>query len=116
MRDQSIYHDNGAAFGRRTRFFRNAPDNSGVQWIYGVDYAGGSTDWLCYMATGGHETIASLKTSGMFLSRLDNGCDFEPVAERQEYRSELTPIGEQLVIPGCERNLAPAAKQLSLFG
>ena len=31
------------------------------------------------------------------------------------YASELTPIGEQLVIPGCERNLAPSAKQLDLF-
>ena len=31
------------------------------------------------------------------------------------YRSELTPAGEQLVIPGCERNLAPAARQLDLF-
>lgn len=35
---------------------------------------------------------------------------------RAPFRSELTPAGEQLVIPGCERNLAPAAKQLSLFG
>lgn len=31
-------------------------------------------------------------------------------------RSELTPAGEQLVIPGCERNLAPAKTQLDLFG
>ena len=31
------------------------------------------------------------------------------------FRSELTPAGEQLVIPGCERNLAPAARQLDLF-
>ena len=31
------------------------------------------------------------------------------------YRTELTPIGEQLVIPGCEKNLAPGARQLDLF-
>lgn len=39
----------------------------------------------------------------------------EPVAPT--YKTELTPIGEQLVIPGCERQ--PAAgkpAQLSLFG
>lgn len=33
----------------------------------------------------------------------------------ETYRTELTPDGEQLVIPGCERNLAPAARQLDLF-
>jgi hypothetical protein len=43
-----------------------------------------------------------------FLAKID--------ALETPYRSELTPAGEQLVIPGCERNLAPAAKQLSLFG
>ena len=32
------------------------------------------------------------------------------------FRSELTPTGEQLVIPGCERNLAPERRQLDLFG
>ena len=31
------------------------------------------------------------------------------------FHTELTPIGEQLVIPGCERNLSPKAKQLDLF-
>lgn len=36
-------------------------------------------------------------------------------AVMRPYRSELTPAGEQLVIPGCERNLAPAARQLDLF-
>lgn len=32
------------------------------------------------------------------------------------YRHELTPAGEQAVIPGCERNFSPKAKQLDLFG
>ena len=33
------------------------------------------------------------------------------------YRTELTPIGEQLVIPGCERQpVAGKPAQLSLFG
>ena len=68
--DKDIYHDNGAAFGRRTRFFRNA-GIGGVEWMYGVDYANGARDWVPYMSTGRHETIASLKASGMFLSRLD---------------------------------------------
>lgn len=31
------------------------------------------------------------------------------------YNSELTPEGEQTVIPGCERNASPKAKQLDLF-
>jgi hypothetical protein len=68
--DKDIYHDNGAAFGRRTRFFRNA-DIGGVEWMYGVDYANGDWRWYGYMSTGFHETISSLKASGMFLSRLD---------------------------------------------
>ena len=33
-----------------------------------------------------------------------------------KYRTELTPAGEQAVIPGCERNFSPKAKQLDLFG
>ena len=33
-----------------------------------------------------------------------------------QYRTELTPAGEQAVIPGCERNFSPKAKQLDLFG
>lgn len=34
----------------------------------------------------------------------------------EPFFSELTPIGEQLAIPGCERNLVPGKKQLDLFG
>lgn len=30
--------------------------------------------------------------------------------------TELTPAGEQAVIPGCERNASPGARQLDLFG
>lgn len=102
----AIYHDNGAAFGRRTRFFRDAADG-GVEWMYGVDYANGDTRWYGYLCTGRQESIASLKADGMFLSRLDNG---------NTYRTELTPAGEQAVIPGCERNFAPGKRQLDLFG
>lgn len=32
------------------------------------------------------------------------------------YAAELTPAGEQHVIPGCERNASPKASQLDLFG
>lgn len=48
---------------------------------------------------------------------LGKGWLVEPVAQDQAptYRAELTPAGEQLVIPGCERNLAPGARQLDLF-
>jgi len=31
------------------------------------------------------------------------------------YATELTPEGEQMVIPGCERNRAPGVVQWSLF-
>lgn len=32
------------------------------------------------------------------------------------FRTELTPTGEQTVIPGCESNLAETKQQLDLFG
>ena len=100
--DKAIYSDNGASYGRRTRFFRNCADG-GVEWMYGVDYANGDTRWYGYMATGGWETIASLMITGMDLTPVDS------------YRTELTDAGEQAVIPGCERNASPKAKQLNLF-
>ncbi len=34
----------------------------------------------------------------------------------QTYPSELTPIGEQLVIPGCERQPVAGNRQMNLFG
>lgn len=34
---------------------------------------------------------------------------------RKPYRTELTPAGEQSVIPGCERDASPTARQLDLF-
>lgn len=37
---------------------------------------------------------------------------FPPI---KTYRTELTPAGEQMVIPGCERDAAPGVRQLSLF-
>lgn len=40
----------------------------------------------------------------------------EQAARNAAYSCELTPSGEQLVIPGCERNLAPGKTQLDLFG
>jgi len=35
---------------------------------------------------------------------------------KETFRAELTPEGEQTVIPGCERNAAPGIRQLELFG
>jgi hypothetical protein len=32
------------------------------------------------------------------------------------FPTELTPEGEQTVIPGCEKNAAPGIRQLELFG
>ena len=37
------------------------------------------------------------------------------IANARTYRTELTPEGEQAVIPGCERNASDRAKQLDLF-
>jgi len=35
---------------------------------------------------------------------------------RSAFATELTPEGEQTVIPGCEKNEAPGDRQLDLFG
>lgn len=67
--NQPIYHDNGAAFGRRTRFFRNS-EGGGVEWMYGADYANGDRRWYAFGAVP-DATIEKLKDGGMFLSRLD---------------------------------------------
>lgn len=153
-----IYHDNGAAYGRRTRYFRNA-SGGGVEWMYAVDHAQGDDRWYGYLATGGHETIASLISGGADLVRVGGDDDALPTddpekalralwdeqnvpQERQDeilagivakaqpeyvdrmmkklfsptYRTELTPAGEQTVIPGCERdNSQSGTKQMSLF-
>lgn len=37
-------------------------------------------------------------------------------AAQEQQPTELTPAGEQFVIPGCERNASPKARQLGLFG
>ena len=66
-----IYHDNGAALGNRTRFFKDGA-NGGVDWMYGVDYASGSDRWFAFGMQPGN-SIAKLLASGMFLSRIDNG-------------------------------------------
>lgn len=34
----------------------------------------------------------------------------------EDYAFELTPAGEQTVIPGCERNCSERVRQLDLFG
>lgn len=31
------------------------------------------------------------------------------------FRTELTPAGEQMVIPGCEQDAAPSVRQMNLF-
>lgn len=41
------------------------------------------------------------------------GWQIDPIGK--PFRSELTPAGEQLVIPGCEQDQAPGVKQMDLF-
>ena len=65
----TIHHDNGAALGRRTRFFRDCQTTGAIQWLYGADYANGSSDWLTYYPGAGL-SVADLIKQGMFLSRL----------------------------------------------
>lgn len=98
-----IYHDNGAAFGRRTRYFRESP-HGGIEWMYAVDHANGCRRWYGYgMAYQSGGTIPQLIAAGMDLTPL-------------EYRTEFTDAGEQLVIPGCERDSEQSgAKQMDLF-
>lgn len=64
----NIYTDNGAAFGNRTRLFRNT--NGGVEWMYAVDYASGHDRWYGF-GMQPNNSIDKLKSNGMFLSRLD---------------------------------------------
>lgn len=66
-----IFHDNGAAFGRRTRFFRDCA-TGGVEWMYGVDYSNGCNRWYCFHPAAMTGTVKSIKAGGMFLSRLEN--------------------------------------------
>lgn len=101
-----VYHDNGRAFGNRTRVFRDAA-GGGVEWMYGVDYANGDSRWYAFNGyRGPANTIETLKRDGMFLSRFESG----------PWPTELTPAGEQAVIPGCERNCSRTVRQLDLFG
>ena len=62
-----IYSDNGAAFGNRTRLFRDC--EGGVEWMFGVDYASGSDRWYGY-GMEPDNSIAKLQAAGMFLSRI----------------------------------------------
>jgi hypothetical protein len=41
---------------------------------------------------------------------------FAEFMKAEGYAIELTPAGEQAVIPGCERNASPGVRQLDLFG
>lgn len=72
-----IYHDNGSAFGRRTRVFRDT--DGGVEWMYAVDYAGGSDRWF-FFHPGAGQSIDAMKRGGMFLSRLDSGASGAGIA------------------------------------
>lgn len=70
--DSNVYHDNGRAFGRRTRVFRNGA-NGGVEWMYAVDWVGGDTRWYEFMSLGVLTNIKELIDGGMFLSRFEDG-------------------------------------------
>ena len=55
---------------------------------------------------------------GMVVVRLSSGVCVVSVCDVElDYTTELTPEGEQAVIPGCERNQSPTGlKQGELFG
>lgn len=67
-----VFHDNGAAFGRRTRVFRDCQTGRGVEWMYAVDYASGNTRWYGFHPAGAG-SIHTLQQGGMFLSRFESG-------------------------------------------
>lgn len=64
-----VYSDNGAAFGNRTRVFRDGA-NGGVEWMYAVDWANGDRRWYGY-GMSPDNSIDKLKKGGMFLSRIE---------------------------------------------
>ena len=66
-----IYHDNGAAFGNRTRVFRECENGKGVEWMYAVDWAAGHRRWYGF-GMSADNSIESLKSDGMFLSRIED--------------------------------------------
>lgn len=41
--------------------------------------------------------------------------DAQIMGKCPRYRTELTPIGEQYVVPGCEKHVRPSGAQLKLF-
>lgn len=63
-----IYTDNGVAFGRRTRIFRDCATGCGVEWMYAVDYAGGDRRWYGFHPAAGG-SIATMQANGMALTR-----------------------------------------------
>ncbi|RWR30516.1 hypothetical protein D2T29_12660 [Sinirhodobacter populi] len=65
------YTDNGAAFGRRTRVFRDCVTGCGVEWMYAVDYAGGDSRWYRFHPAAGG-TVEGLQANGMKLTRFLN--------------------------------------------
>lgn len=54
------------------------------------------------------------RPSAVHISRTLHHCAKCDGATVAPYRTELTPIGEQYVLPGCEKIVA-IGKQLSLF-
>jgi hypothetical protein len=54
-------------------------------------------------------------TNPVIQAARDMGKDAARAETKPTYNTELTPEGEQFVVPGCERNLAPSTNQLSLF-
>jgi hypothetical protein len=67
-----IYSDNGGQIGNRTRLFRDCIGSHGVEWMYAVDYAGGSRRWfglLCYEG----QTIEKMQRDGMNLTPYKEG-------------------------------------------
>jgi len=61
----TIYTDNGAERGNRTRLFRDGA-LGGVEWMFAVDHAGGSTRWYGFGMIADN-SITKLRANGMAL-------------------------------------------------
>jgi hypothetical protein len=63
MLKRTIYTDNGAARGSRTRYFRDSA-HGGVEWIFSVDYHGPAPRWLCFLPGDRRQSVAAHIESG----------------------------------------------------
>ncbi len=81
-------------------------------------YESGRPEEGCYIVTRDHNTKtgARLKRPVLVMGRFATKADAQKwIASQQTFTTELTPEGEQTVIPGCERLTTPNKPQGELF-